>query len=380
MISFILCRSNSLNPDVRAEKYFNYLKKSDNYKFYLLGWKRDSENPFSSDSVYSVFFDYKTGFGRGLSNLLPLIFFQFWLFFKILFFSKKNKIIVHACDFDTAFACYLALKIRSFFGLKDKLIYDIFDFYVEAFPVHKIAKPFILFFESLIFNFSSLIILADASRVFQINHHFKFNKEKILVIENSVDINLNFDEKILVEKNDTKIKIGYSGVLAEHRSLVHFSNLVLKNSNVEFHVIGFGQLGVFFSSLNISNIFFYGKKKHDEAMHVMSQMDFLYALYDPTLENHKYASPNKLFESMQLGIPLLAFRDCSFDVFLDNDINSVILDFPINYLPIDRLISLKHKFDKNKWQKLYKDNYSSKVLSFRYLKALNVIVDSELAL
>ena len=121
--------------------------------------------------MYSVFFDYKTGFGRGLSNLLPLIFFQFWLFFKILFFSKKNKIIVHACDFDTAFACYLALKIRSFFGLKDKLIYDIFDFYVEAFPVPKIAKPFILFFESLIFNFSSLIILADASRVFQINHH-----------------------------------------------------------------------------------------------------------------------------------------------------------------------------------------------------------------
>jgi glycosyltransferase involved in cell wall biosynthesis len=55
----------------------------------------------------------------------------------------------------------------------------------------------------------------------------------------------------------------------------------------------------------LQNIQFLGQISYEEVIAFSQRADALIALYDPSIENHKFASPNKLFEAMMLAKPII---------------------------------------------------------------------------
>jgi glycosyltransferase involved in cell wall biosynthesis len=50
---------------------------------------------------------------------------------------------------------------------------------------------------------------------------------------------------------------------------------------------------------------------YEEIMRQSINADLLFALYDPSIPNNKYASPNKLFEAMMCGKPIIVSEGTS---------------------------------------------------------------------
>lgn len=110
-----------------------------------LGWNRESDevkirnNKIQLDNgeveLYS--FNIEAGFGAGMKNIIPLIKQQIELV-KWLIKNRNRYDLIHACDFDTVL---LALFMRVFFN--KKYVYDILDFYIEAFFVPNRLKGII---------------------------------------------------------------------------------------------------------------------------------------------------------------------------------------------------------------------------------------------
>ena len=63
----------------------------------------------------------------------------------------------------------------------------------------------------------------------------------------------------------------------------------------------------------LPNVIYHGVLPYAEALAMSYAADVLPAFYDPSIPNHRYASPNKLYEGMMLGRPVLAARHTGFD-------------------------------------------------------------------
>src|SRR5690606_10034675 len=103
-------------------------------------------------------------------------------------------------------------------------------------------------------------------------------------------------------------KIGYFGVLERrHRGLEDLVRLVAHEPSVELHVVGYGPLGADISnwSRTYPNIVFYGKRGSSEGLEIMAELDIIVGFYYKSVPNHIYAAPNKYYEHLMIGRPLL---------------------------------------------------------------------------
>src|SRR5699024_3494791 len=112
-------------------------------------------------------------------------------------------------------------------------------------------------------------------------------------------------------KTNSKMKIAYIGILGEGRMIHELLDIVSRNNIYELHIGGFGQLEdvVRKYSNKYPNIIYYGKTSYEKTMLIESKCDILTALYDPSVKNHKYAAPNKFYESLMLGKPVIMIEN-----------------------------------------------------------------------
>ena len=126
-----------------------------------------------------------------------------------------------------------------------------------------------------------------------------------MVLENVPSISLDHIPDLDVNR---PVTIGYFGVLEEkNRGLENLVKACSGRSDVEVKVAGYGQLEDFFTihAVNESNLTYFGPKTALEGLQIMSQVDIIVGMYYLTVPNHKYAAPNKYFEHLYLGRPLL---------------------------------------------------------------------------
>jgi glycosyltransferase involved in cell wall biosynthesis len=63
----------------------------------------------------------------------------------------------------------------------------------------------------------------------------------------------------------------------------------------------------------MENVHWHGRIPYQRALELSAGADVLVATYDPAIPNHRYASPNKVFEAMMLGKPVVAASNTNFD-------------------------------------------------------------------
>jgi glycosyltransferase involved in cell wall biosynthesis len=98
----------------------------------------------------------------------------------------------------------------------------------------------------------------------------------------------------------------YTGNIIRKRGLEQVSAAIRNMENVLLMVAGVPTDNDFLNHLEQQkNIKYCGQLSFQEALSLEAMADVMIILYDPIVPNNRYANPNKLFEAMMFGIPVI---------------------------------------------------------------------------
>lgn len=364
MYNVVLIRSNPVRPYPRLEKMANCLAKN-GYGVTVLAWDRDSnyapkeeELKLKDTTVKIVRIGLKGQFSGGIKkNLKGLLGFQKFIY-RWLKQHKSEYEIIHAYDFDTG---YTALKCAKM--LKKKFIYDIPDYYVDSHGLKNLLVGNIVeHMEKSVINRANAVIICTEERKKQIAGT---HPNKLYVIHNTPDINIEDDTQPSSENK--RLKLVYVGIFGKVRFIDKIAEVVSSRDDCEFHIGGFGAgMEQYFEKMaeTHNNIFYYGRLPYDKTIALERECDVMCAIYDPTIPNHYYAAPNKFYEALSLGKPLIMARNTGMASIVEEYGIGEVIDYNVESLnsALDRLIANKNMNNnmEEKAKELYRNTYSWK--------------------
>lgn len=367
----LFIRANPVKPDSRVEKEVEALVNH-GYDVSVLAWDRDEDYPIRKETLnesLNMVKAYRVGiksqYGSGMKNLKNLARFQF----AIRSFLKKNTFdIIHACDFDTAFTAFHSINHK-----RSKFVYDIFDYYADAFSIPSFLRGTVINCDRKLINKSDLTIICTEQRREQIKGA---TPKKLIVIHNSPPA---VELDTCAERCDATIRIAYFGILAEGRLIRELVDAVSNDEKFELHIGGFGPLESYVKGVSEKNknVVFYGKVPYKKVLELEQRCDILTAIYDPEVKNHYYAAPNKFYEALMLGKPVIMVKNTGMSEVVDDNKIGVTIEYSRNGLfkGLEEMISMLE--DKqgiaSHMKKLYHDKYSWEEMSSRLIAAYNAL-------
>lgn len=369
----VLLRTNACRPDPRVEKEVNTLLGVENLMIKVVCWDRDERHGCKEEwlnvpdgSVPIIRFGIPALWGCGMKkNLVATIKFEWKLFWWLLWHHKEYDVI-HACDLLTGLPAFLPCRI-----FRKKIVYDIYDYYAATQQASPRVLKILSSMEDFIINSAAVTIICSEKRKDQIKNA---NPKKLVVLHNAPSeeqIQHALRSNFCLTKRSKRVKIVYVGNLVEDRFIMKALACAERMPEIEFHIGGFGVLEDAIEQLSEkhNNIYFYGKMDYKDVLALEKQCDIMLALYDPSVPNHAYAAPNKFYEALALGKPLVMFRNTGMDrVIKDNNIGEICE-------PTEK--GLEEAFrnlinNKSEWmnmckrmQKLFKEKYSWNIMDKR---------------
>jgi glycosyltransferase involved in cell wall biosynthesis len=371
----VLLRSNPVSPDPPVEKTADFLL-SEGYDVTILAWDRSTDKPVEEDlitlahgqaKVYRAF--YKGQFSGGIKkNLKSLIRFQKFLY-TWLKRNKENYDIIHAYDFDTALVASLIAK-----KYKKKFVYAILDYYVAS---HNLSGStignVIKKLEDKTIGEADVTLICTEKRKEQI----KGATPKYLEIIHNTPIEPKLCDIVerVCKSDSNRMKIVYVGIFGEGRLLRELSHAVKNRADCELHIGGFGAgMEAYFEELShtTDNIFYYGKLKYRDTLQLERECDVMTAIYDPVVPNHQFAAPNKFYESLMLGKPIIMVENTGFDDIIRNEHIGELIHYNEESLnsAISELLNKRNEWNSmsTNAKRLYKDFYSWEIMQGRLKK------------
>lgn len=371
--SVCIIRSNPVRPDSRVEKEAWSLANA-GYKVHILAWDRDcdvyeAEEKVKVSNLYISItrLGHKATYGEGFRNIKSYLAFQFhmrkWL--------KKHKFdVIHACDFDTAFFSISVAKSKS-----ERFVFDIFDFLYDE--PQGIMQKCVKKIQYRIIEKADATIICTEERKKQI---FGSKPQKLCVIHNTPFYGLVSNKVFDLEKS-RRVKIAYVGILQDYRLLKEVSDVISRSDFCELHIGGFGKYQEYFQEMSkkFSNIKYYGRLTYDQTLALEKACDVMLAIYDPKISNHRFAAPNKFYESLMLGKPLIMARNTGMsDVLEENDIG-ILIDYSKAGFEngLRRIIEKREKWIEMgvRMKKIYKEKYNWEIMECRLLNLYKEIAN-----
>lgn len=304
-VRLVICRGNALAPDPRVDKEARALAAA-GHQVTALGCDRSGSLPRVED---------RDGFRirrlavvservSGLHNLWPMLRWQAGLF-RWLAANRAQYDLIHACDFDTVLP---ALLCKCFW--KKKVIYDIFDLYADMLratpaPLVKLVRRVELF----AIGKADATLLADDARREQIAGS---KPRRLEVIYNAPeDIHIKAGNR----PPGFRLYIAYIGLIQKERGLLPMLHVLQRHPEWHLDLAGYGgdEKEILQTSEKMENVTWHGRVPYEQALQLSAASDVLFALYDPSIPNHRYSSPNKIFEAMLLGKPVIVAQNTNMD-------------------------------------------------------------------
>lgn len=371
MKSVLIIRTNKVEPDPRVEKEANALCNTDWLDVSVLAWDRDAKYHCRKEklvlknrTIPIIRFGIPAQWGNGMkSNLIPAIKYEVKLFFWLLRNIRKYDCI-HACDLMTGLPALLPVKL-----FKKKIVYDCCDYYADSQHAPECVLKIIRKLESMVIEHSDATILCSEKRLKQI---YPAQPKEVFYIHNSPDIdsyNVNDGTDKICKSTSHRLKLVYVGNFCSDRWLIELLENVAKLSDtVEMHIGGFGGLEDRINELarKNKNIYVYGKLAYSEVLRLEKECDVITALYETHLKNHVYAAPNKFYEALALGKPLLMLKGSGMSEIVEEEhIGSVIeptFDSFVRGLDEIRTLLIDSKNLSSKMNKLFLDKYNWSIM------------------
>jgi glycosyltransferase involved in cell wall biosynthesis len=304
LVDIVVVRTaNSIIYDPRVKKIIASLSKK--YLILALGWNRDalSEEKINNYMVKLELFKLKTSVWKpSLMRIFTrlLIFFPpfwMWVLIKLLIYRPK---VVHACDLDSILPCYI-YKIL----FRKKLVFDIFDRYAMAFipPRFKRLYSVINFFEEFYCKHSDALIIAGGEKVLRTIQ----NKPKhFAVLMNCPQEHFIDNENSKSNDGDHNFKLVYTGGIRRDRALESVAEAIRELNSIDFVIAGpIIDKKVLLKLQELPNVKYQGLLSPIKALTLEASSDVLVALYSPEILWNSITLPNKLFEAMMCGIPII---------------------------------------------------------------------------
>lgn len=365
-------RSNPVNPDPRIEKEVKSLV-AHGYDVKIVCWDRTGslakEDSLLANNVNVPIFrgGSSASFGGGTKNLFKLLKFQAFLL-KWLLLNKSKYNIIHAADFDTVLpALFMKLIFRK------RIVYDIFDFYIDAFTVPQKLKGIIKKLDFFAIKVADGVIITNETRFEQIEGS---NPKKIVVLHNSPSLH-SLNQMLPLEageSNNYSLTFAYVGILQDARLLEELLELFAKRKDWLLKIAGFGkheETIKLYAEKN-ANIVFYGSVPYAMGLKISASSDILFATYDPNIPNHKYSSPNKLYEAMLLSKPIIVCKGTGIDTIVDEHQIGISINYDVSDFERHVDIMLNDAVSRDamgtRAHKIFMEHYSWEIMEGRLLE------------
>lgn len=369
MKTVIFIRTYSIYNDSRDVKEILSLYKS-GYHVIVLGWDRDNKaisrcrDIFPQDIEFK-FFPVKLD-TIGFRNIDKLFLWFKWEYCTIKKITKdKTGVIFHACDLDAGLPVYYFLRNHN--NASHKLVYDIYDYYADTHSVPNVFKTYIEKMENSIINRADITIICNDERKKQIANALP---HKLLVIHNSPDL-----RGITLPTNESLYDFVYCGGLSNDRLLKEIFQQYSEHSELKVVVAGKGINSFLAQRLStcFSNFIFKGPVTYNEVLDLESKGKVLFAVYNPDVPNNRLSAPNKFYESLALGKPIIVCRGTGIDKLVEK--YNLGLSIPYNanefYKALNTLLKnpgLCREMGRN-GRKLFKEKYNWERMEKKLLEA-----------
>ena len=349
-----IIRSNPVNPDSRVEKEACALKKA-GFDVHILAWDRDTSEYecdgivcAAGEAVPITRLGHKASYGDGFKNIFAYLAFQMhqrrWL-------KKQDFDIVHACDFDTAFFSRGIARRK-----KMKFVFDIFDFLYDT-PATFFQRCVKRAQYRLINSADATVICSEERK----NQIVGSSPRRLTVVHNTPALQQMGQ---MGHERGTRVRLVYVGILQEHRLLRETVEAVSQRPDLELHIGGFGKLEGYLMKMaaEYENIRFYGRLAYKDTLALEQSCDIMLALYDPAVPNHRYAAPNKFYEALMLGKPVIMAKNTGMAHIVEEFDLGEVIGYSRDGLikAVDRLTAQPQRWDgmAQRAQRLYSERYS----------------------
>jgi len=275
------------------------------YKVELLVWDRQGTLENKDEKEYGI---RKLNLKAPYNKLTALFYLPIWWVYEFLFLLKNDADIIHACDLDTLYPAIFVKLLR-----KRKLCYTIYDFYANNLPDGKfiklrtIIRKIIANIEKRGIGLTDILFLVDISRYEEIAGSKIKGLEYIYNSPPDYFSSQKLFQKKREKKNDI-LTIFYAGTIRKLRGLQHIISAVSELEGVKLIIAGHptDKSLIEFASKFPEKIQYVGwLPSYKDVIKNTLEADVLFRFSDPKIPKTKYESPNKLFEAMMCGKPII---------------------------------------------------------------------------
>lgn len=352
MVLFI--RDNEcFEPRVR-----NYLHYFDDHgiDYHVIAWNR---NGSAKTNNKITFFNRRAEYGKRIANIPNKL---LWMFFVIknVFKYRKETTVIHACDIDAVLPALFAGKL-----CRKKIIWDIFD-WISSPNEKGIVYSAVEALQNYSYRHADYVILCEKER----EEQAKVKRDDILVLPNIPDGKFQFDSEVMSQISEQRKKykytLSYVGVFDRDRGLENLLECVSSRPDILLNIAGFGVLDGLVREYaeKYANICYFGRVEYSVGQSVMKSSDMMIAMYHMTSPLHKYAAPNKYYESLYLEVPmittentLVASKAARYDTGFVISEGKRALDDLLSDTELNDKISAKKSNCRKTWTEVYSTYY-----------------------
>ena len=289
-----IINSDRRTLNARILKIAHTLRKG-GYNVEILTWDRvcDAKTSEYVDGIKVRNLRLKLPNGR----FWVLLFYFFWWFYVIIYLAANNADGYHPLNL---YNLLPVIPIR--FLKKVKIIYDMTDFTADSFNTRGWIRDIFGKLENYCLKTTDGLIIVDDHRLLQVNTN---NVKQMEIVMNSPD---DMAEKFKSIDKYSVFTVYYGGWISETRGIMEICEAVSQINDIELVVAGFGNAESRYKKLykGYKNINFIGLLSKEESLVQTYKADLVFAFYDPKIPINRLASPNKLFDAMMCGTPIIS--------------------------------------------------------------------------
>lgn len=349
----------------RVQNYLHYFM-SHNISYHVIAWNRSETAQFDKNIT---FYERRAGYGKRIKNIPSKI---GWMCFVMrqVWKYRKDCDAIHACDIDGILPALIVGKLMG-----EKVIFDIFD-WISSLTGRGIVYKLVEFLQNFCYKHSDAVILCEEERKAQA----KVYNNTVFVIPNIPDGKTVLDPYTLAKTAEDLVQydyvVSYVGVFDRDRGLENLLDAISNFPNVKLNIAGFGVLDeqVQHYANRCSNITYWGRVDYSAGQAIQKNSSIISAMYHLTSPLHKFAAPNKYYESLVLGVPTITTENTLVGAKVAKYDTGFVLDESADSLrelfqrsDLRQQISAKKRNCSDTWASVYKGYYEN-YMSNQYMK------------
>lgn len=315
--------------DVRTGKICNTLS-TELLSVKFLGWQRAPvAHNFRTDGINSEL--YKHIVRNSRASLYGFFRFYAWLILRI---NAEKPKIVYCVNEESAFILGPLKNLMKF-----KLVCDIYDPLADRKSGSRLHKA-LVFAQWIGRNLSDKLIVTDENRLRKLSER---HRRKSVVIQNFPECSTPPSPPVNLTRKQDSYYVAFVGAISERRGVSHLLECLERIPNLEVLCAGWLYDSAAEDFVRNPRVQYFGVISPSASRGIMAFSDVVFCIYDPSVINNVNASPNKIYDAMSVGKPILINRGLVISDFAEREDLGLLYDYNSIESLINAIESLKKR-------------------------------------